>query len=152
MNNITRKMHRKKCQGCGQIADMYKGHQEKADLWRNHHPAEQGAANSHIAVVGHSSQHKNLSHNNGYESIQLGCTCIVRYGFLCNQEVNQHFRGNNRRIAQIDDSQVPEEKYMGGLKLKVHAGEDDDSQVPCHVHSIDDQEHPEKRNPEFWTV
>ena len=55
-------------QCCGQTVGVNKGQQEKADPWRNHHPVEQGAANSHIAVIGHGSQHENLSHNNSYES------------------------------------------------------------------------------------
>ena len=72
--------------------------------------------------------------------------------FFCNQEVNQHFGGNDRRIAQIDDSQVLKEKVHRGLKLRVHASEDDDSQVCCYDLSIDDQEHTEKRNLEFCNI
>ena len=66
----------------------------------------------------------------------MGCTSIVGYDFLQNQEVNQHLRDNDYKVSQTDDGQVPEEKVYGGLKLRVNTGEGDNTHVPCHEQPI----------------
>ena len=136
----------------GQAVEVYEGHQQKADLWRHHHHIVQGVAHGHVAVIGHCSKRENLSHDKMYKSTQLHCTPIVGDGFLGNQEVNQHFRGNDSRVAKIDHSQLPEEEVHGGLKLRVNTGEGDDAQVPCHSQPIDDQENKEEWDLELRAV
>lgn len=80
----------------------------------------------------------------------MGYTPIVRYGFLCIQDINQNFRGNDNRIAKVNDSQMPEEKVHGGLKLRVSSGAGDDDQVSSQGQSIDHQENTKMRDLELW--
>ena len=92
---------------------MYKGHQEKADPWRNHHLVEQGAANSHTVVIGHGSQHENLSHNKSYESTQLGCTCIVKYGFFVTKKLTNILGAMTEELPKLMIAKCLRKKYMG---------------------------------------
>ena len=121
---------------------QHPGQQDQGDTELGAHDGGvvQGAADGHIAVIGHGHKEEALQVCKKQEEVHLGQAACIGDGWDLTLHVLQQLGHCDRGKAEVRERQITEKQIHGRVEVRVQVNKHDDEEVPQDGGEIHGQE------------